>query len=335
VTGKSRTRISKLEETDHIIIMLERLIRVDNQLHIVDTKVDVNPEEEVHLIDMEGKVGKFLPLAIIHHSGGVVEQTTQGHYRADVENKETGKWFRTSDNEPPRELPASSLTKMGYIFLLKKSGNLSTEDNVQDKDQEKNESIPFYEILKLLDEMDLDLVFHDFKKLASLEAQWIVRILDNMLGVDKFIDKLGKRMLNYSTRVSLEVIFLLTDLINQTQPSNKPSLAIMMVNDNILDALSFILNTTCHVTIRSVLNFVYSVAENLANGWAKVTLSMKLFKKISWIADQKSSLNYLTSPAISSDDKIIQNKLGGDQNDLSGTHKLAKKIVLLFKKSSN
>ena len=82
---------------------------------------------------------------------------------------------------------------MGYIFLLKKSGNLSTEDNVQDKDQEKIESIPFYEILKLLDEMDLDLVFHDFKKLASLEAQWIVRILDNMLGVDKFIDKLGKR----------------------------------------------------------------------------------------------------------------------------------------------
>jgi len=331
VTGKSRTRISKLEETDYIIIMLERLIRVENQLHIVDTKVDVNPEEEIHLIDMEGKVGKFLPLTIIHHSGGVVEQTTQGHYRADVENKETGKWFRTSDNEPPRELPASSLTKMGYIFLLKKSGNLSTEDNVQDKDQEKNESIPFYEILKLLDEMDLDLVFHDFKKLASLEAQWIVRILDNMLGVDKFIDKLGKRMLNYSTRVSLEVIFLLTDLINQTQPSNKPSLAIMLVNDNILDALSFILNTTCHVTIRSVLNFVYSVAENLANGWAKVTLSMKLFKKISWIADQKSSLNYLTSPAISSDDKIIQNKLGGDQNDLSGTHKLAKKIVLLFK----
>ena len=30
------------------------------------------------------------------------------------------------------------------------------------------------------------------------------------------------------------------------------------------------------------------------------------------------SLNYLTSPAISSDDKTIQNKLGGDRNDLSG-----------------
>ena len=55
---------------------------------------------------------------------------------------------------------------------------------------------------------------------------------------------------------------------------------------------SFILNTTCHVTIRSVLNFVYSVAENLANGWAKVTLSMKLFKNISWIADQKVKIIY-------------------------------------------
>ena len=55
---------------------------------------------------------------------------------------------------------------------------------------------------------------------------------------------------------------------------------------------SFILNTTCHVTIRSVLNFVYSVAENLANGWAKVTLSMKLLKKILWIADQKVKVIY-------------------------------------------
>ena len=82
---------------------------------------------------------------------------------------------------------------MGYIFLFKKSGNLSTEDNIQDKDQEKIESTPFYEILKLLDEMNLDLVFLDFKKLASLEAQWMSSILDNGLGVDKFIDKLAKR----------------------------------------------------------------------------------------------------------------------------------------------
>ena len=73
------------------------------------------------------------------------------------------------------------------------SGYLSTEDNIQDNDQEKIESTPFYEILKLLDEMNLDLVFHDFKKLASLEAQWMSSILDNGLGVDKFIDKLGKR----------------------------------------------------------------------------------------------------------------------------------------------
>ena len=58
---------------------------------------------------------------------------------------------------------------MCYIFLFKKSGNVSIEENIQKKDQEEIEPIPFDEMLKLLDEMDLDLVFHDFKKVASSE----------------------------------------------------------------------------------------------------------------------------------------------------------------------
>merc|ERR1711867_42284 len=99
-----------------------------DQLHIMNTKVHVNPDEEVNLIDVGGKIGKFLPLAIIYHSGGVLEQTTYGHYQADVINKVTRTWFRTSDNDQPKELNASGLTKKGYIFLYKKVPEMD-EDN--------------------------------------------------------------------------------------------------------------------------------------------------------------------------------------------------------------
>ena len=37
-----------------------------------------------------------------------------------VKNKETGIWFRTSDNDQPKKLNASGLTKKGYIYLYKK-----------------------------------------------------------------------------------------------------------------------------------------------------------------------------------------------------------------------
>lgn len=41
------------------------------------------------------------------------------------------------------------------------------------------------------------------------------------------------------------------------------------------------------MTIRSVLNFVYAVAENLIAGLAKITLSIKIVKKINWISEEK------------------------------------------------
>ena len=120
VNGKKRTKMMNIDKTDYIIFLLERLQLFDGQLNIVNTKVIVDPEEEVNLIDADKKVGKFLPLAIIHHSGSIVEQTTRGHFQTDVRNKETGTWFRTSDNDQPKKLNSSNLTKKGYIYLYKK-----------------------------------------------------------------------------------------------------------------------------------------------------------------------------------------------------------------------
>ena len=74
VNGRKRTRITNMDDTDYIIFMLDRLQAFDGQLHIVNTKVNIDPEEEVNLIDADKKVGKFLPLAIIHHSGSIIDQ---------------------------------------------------------------------------------------------------------------------------------------------------------------------------------------------------------------------------------------------------------------------
>ena len=120
MNGRKRTKILNINDTEYIIFMLDRLQAFDGQLHIVNTKVNIDPEEEIDLIDVDKRVGKFLPLSIIHHSGSIIEQTIRGHYQTDVRNKETGTWFRTSDNDKPKKLNSNGLTKKGYIYLFKK-----------------------------------------------------------------------------------------------------------------------------------------------------------------------------------------------------------------------
>ena len=160
------------------------------------TTVNVNQDEEVNLMDMDGKVGKFEPMAIIHHSGNVIGQTTQGHYRADVKNKETLNWFRTSDNEPPESLTVNGLTKMGYIFLYKKSNSvtLNKVSSNSPKDVPMDRHSHFNEILNFLDEMNMDLVFNDFDELTYCEDQWILNLEScSLREIGRCIDLLGKR----------------------------------------------------------------------------------------------------------------------------------------------
>ena len=48
-----------------------------------------------------------------------------------------------------------------------------------------------------------------------------------------------------------------------------------------------LLSTTCHLTILSVLTFIHCIAVNNLEGFARITLLIKIRDKISWIADQK------------------------------------------------
>ena len=92
---------------------------VDGQLQIVRTKVPVGGN--ISIQDMSGQAIEFSPIAIIHHTGEVLYNTTVGHYLTDVHEKLTNKWFRTSDDQPPIEIKETELTEMGYIFLYQRA----------------------------------------------------------------------------------------------------------------------------------------------------------------------------------------------------------------------
>ena len=99
--------------------MLSRLIRVGDLLQIVTTKVPVGGDVTLH--DASGHSAVFSPIAVIHHAGEVIQNTTRGHYQADVLQKQTNKWYRTSDEEAPVEIEERDLTQKGYIFLYKRT----------------------------------------------------------------------------------------------------------------------------------------------------------------------------------------------------------------------
>ena len=60
-----------------------------------------------------------------------------------------------------------------------------------------------------------------------------------------------------------------------------------MENQIIHKKLNIFYNTICHVTLRSTLNFVSALTENLRVGFAKITVCIKLYNKIAWIAEGK------------------------------------------------
>ena len=123
-TGIKSEKIANIEEVEFIIFRVQRLIQVDQQQHIIRTEISVDPNEELNLVDSNGISAKFVPISIIHHRGNVVGTSTEGHFLADVKNQNTNSWYRTSDNDHPVDITHSGLTKMGYIFLYKKSRNV-------------------------------------------------------------------------------------------------------------------------------------------------------------------------------------------------------------------
>ena len=99
------------------MIILNRLYEINGNLQINRRKVSLG--SNILLQDVQGNSRAFKPIGVIHHSGEVIGNTTRGHYQADVLDKTTGEWIRTSDDEPPQQILREFVTSQGYIFLYK------------------------------------------------------------------------------------------------------------------------------------------------------------------------------------------------------------------------
>ena len=114
-----RTRLADIKQTNHIIFFVDR--RKHDESVICTTEFYVEKDSIIELTDVKGNSGKFIPLAILHHEGFILEDgETVGHYRADVKNIRSGQWFRTSDNEKPECLDSKDLSNQGSVFLYKR-----------------------------------------------------------------------------------------------------------------------------------------------------------------------------------------------------------------------
>ena len=118
-TTENYTKITDVEKTNYLIFILDRLICIDGNLEIVTRKVPLG--EDIRLKDTRGNSSRFTPICVIHHRGAVTGNDTSGHYEADVLDKSSNLWFRTSDDMPPQLVPKNDITEQGYIFLYKKS----------------------------------------------------------------------------------------------------------------------------------------------------------------------------------------------------------------------
>ena len=119
--GKNKNRISDMSCINFVIFVIDRLMKIGNQLHIIETKIQAEMNECIILEDSNGNSANFQLLSVIHHSGNVVVQAeTRGHYYADVKNVNNDNWYRTSDSNQPEDLSNKRLTENGYIYLLKK-----------------------------------------------------------------------------------------------------------------------------------------------------------------------------------------------------------------------
>ena len=116
--GENKTRLQDIDNVKFVIFVLSRLIEVDGHMQIISTKVPIGGS--VLLQDEKKRFGVFKPIALIHHSGLVMGNTTRGHYQTDVLNSITGNWIRTSDDELPVEITEKNVSNQGYIFLYKK-----------------------------------------------------------------------------------------------------------------------------------------------------------------------------------------------------------------------
>ena len=117
-TGQNYTQISNIREIKFLLVIIERLDRLDGHDQINNCATPIDDLMILH--DSDGIAATFQPIAVIHHAGGVVTATndTMGHYMTDIFNTEALQWYRTSDDEEP--FPLDKPADNGYVVIYKR-----------------------------------------------------------------------------------------------------------------------------------------------------------------------------------------------------------------------
>ena len=120
--GKSRVKLYDLNQTEYLVIILNRLEHLPNgDADFISSKISVKKDSKINLMDINGNSRYFTPLGIVIIEGALEDnQFKYGHYLAEVKNIETGYWFRTSDASKPKCLAGKELSDLGYMYLFKK-----------------------------------------------------------------------------------------------------------------------------------------------------------------------------------------------------------------------
>ena len=117
-TGNRFQRLRNLDNQEFIILIVQRLNQDQGgPLTINNTGLQVTPT--IDLKKTENNFVQFEPIAVIHHDGYVFGNDTRGHYMADILDKSTNQWMRTSDDAEPEVI--ESVSRQGYIFLYRRS----------------------------------------------------------------------------------------------------------------------------------------------------------------------------------------------------------------------
>ena len=110
------SRIDSTIDIQFLIVVVKRLCLDERgNLTINQKKIELT---DLSLEATYGVSLNFKPIAVIHHSGHVIDKETRGHYMADILDIKTNQWIRTSDDDAPKAVLQPS--NQGYIYLFKK-----------------------------------------------------------------------------------------------------------------------------------------------------------------------------------------------------------------------
>ena len=115
--GMHHNKIKSAEQTEFLIIIIQRLVNFGHGTQILRNKLALGGEATI--FDSQNQRAVYKPVAVLFHIGDIDGREAFGHYKTDVLDLH-GSWFRTSDDDIPRKISERNVSDQGYIYLYRK-----------------------------------------------------------------------------------------------------------------------------------------------------------------------------------------------------------------------